>query len=40
VERVAASRALFESIFVFENFPIEVSLGERSRRLKISEIRV
>jgi len=30
---------LFESIFVFESFPIEVSLGERSQRLKISEIR-
>jgi non-ribosomal peptide synthetase component F len=30
---------LFESIFVFENFPVEVSLGERSRRLRIDEVR-
>lgn len=30
---------LFESIFVFENYPGEVSLGERSRRLKISEVK-
>jgi len=30
---------LFESIFVFENFPVEVSFGERSRRLMISEVK-
>jgi non-ribosomal peptide synthetase component F len=30
---------LFESIFVFENYPIEVSFGERSRRLRISEFK-
>ena len=30
---------LFESIFVFENYPIEVSLGERSRQLRISEVK-
>ena len=30
---------LFESIFVFENFPVEVSFGERSRRLRISEVK-
>ncbi|HEX5885426.1 MAG TPA: condensation domain-containing protein, partial [Pyrinomonadaceae bacterium] len=30
---------LFESIFVFENYPVEVSFGERSRRLRISEVK-
>ena len=30
---------LFESIFVFENFPIEVTFGERSRRLRIADVK-
>jgi amino acid adenylation domain-containing protein/non-ribosomal peptide synthase protein (TIGR01720 family) len=30
---------LFESIFVFQNFPVEVSFGERSRRLRINEVK-
>jgi surfactin family lipopeptide synthetase C len=30
---------LFESIFVFENFPVQVSFGERSRRLRISDVQ-
>ena len=30
---------LFESIFVFENFPVEVSFGERSRRLRITDVQ-
>jgi len=30
---------LFESICVFENYPAEVSFGERSRRLRISEFK-
>ncbi|HEY2961417.1 MAG TPA: amino acid adenylation domain-containing protein [Pyrinomonadaceae bacterium] len=30
---------LFESIFVFENYPVEVSFGERSRLLRISEVK-
>ena len=30
---------LFESICVFENYPVEVSFGERSRRLRISEFK-
>jgi len=30
---------LFESIFVFENFPVEVSFGERSRRLRINDVK-
>jgi amino acid adenylation domain-containing protein/non-ribosomal peptide synthase protein (TIGR01720 family) len=30
---------LFESILVFENFPVDVSLGERSRRLKINDLK-
>ena len=30
---------LFESIFVFENYPVDVSLGERGRRLRISEVK-
>jgi non-ribosomal peptide synthetase component F len=30
---------LFESIFVFENFPVEVTFGERSRKLKIKDVQ-
>ena len=30
---------LFESIFVFENFPVEVSFGERSQKLRIRDIQ-
>jgi hypothetical protein len=30
---------LFESIFVFENFPVEVAFGERSRQLRISDVK-
>ncbi len=30
---------LFESIFVFESYPAEVTLGERSRQLRISEVK-
>ena len=30
---------LFESILVFENFPVEVSFGERSRRLRIGDLK-
>ena len=30
---------LFESILVFENFPVKVSFGERSMRLRITDIQ-
>ncbi len=30
---------LFESIFVFENFPVDVSFGERSSKLRIRDVR-
>ncbi|HSL53916.1 MAG TPA: condensation domain-containing protein, partial [Pyrinomonadaceae bacterium] len=30
---------LFESIFVFENFPVEVSFGERSQKLRIRDVQ-
>jgi amino acid adenylation domain-containing protein/non-ribosomal peptide synthase protein (TIGR01720 family) len=30
---------LFESIFIFESYPVEVSFGERSRRLSISDVQ-
>jgi hypothetical protein len=30
---------LFESIFVFENFPVNVSFGEQSRKLRIRDVQ-